>query len=183
MKTFTAVMTALFCCCLIISCNDDSTKVLGGYDDNTLAGSVIIDGYRIVEAEGLSDGTMLENFQSEGSLIDINKVSDTEVSLSCICVWDEMKYEISIPIIALYGMPYDVTFNTSSNNVEIICNGRKYTEASATASGWIRKTGMQQSYNTRSNDPATPDYDCVIYVQCIMEGESFCFRINKVQPF
>lgn len=185
MKIAAAIISALLLGCITTSCNVSETKILGGYEpDNSLAGSVLIRGYKI-EAKGSYDGKILDNFQNDLSLLHISKVSDTEFSLSCTSVWGETAFNVSIPVVAVSGKPYDVTFDSSSNDATVIYNGTKYTPISSTVNGWIKRIDVQPSTSRgdSSSDPATPNYRCEINVNCNnIDGKVLSLKITKVDP-
>jgi hypothetical protein len=186
-KWMLIIATIILGSTIIVSCDgnntidDDKTIIDDQPRDNSLAGSISFLGYNI-DAEGVYDGVALENFQYNKSQLDIRKVSDTEVYLSCISKWGDATFQIIIPLIPVSGIPHDATFNSSSNDVTFIHDGIKYDSTEASISGWIKEVILNNSYSSGNGDPATPDYTCEIIIACNVNSANFNLKITAVQP-
>lgn len=185
MKRLSTILASVFICLFALSCSDNETIYQQeDYErDNSLAGSISFVGYKM-EAEAIYDGIALENFRGDFSYIDIRKVSEDKVSLFCYSEWGNTVLTINIPYISINGEPYDVEFDCSSKNAIVSYDDIQYTSVMTYINGWITEVQAVQSDISESDgDPATPDYNCEINIECNLSGKVLNLKIYSVNPF
>lgn len=187
MKKITSIMTALLCCALFTtSCHtDDEIGQTDNYPrDTSLAGSVYMNSYKVIKAEGTFDGKVLDNLESDISIFDVTKDSDTDIALQCLTEWGNQVFEVNIRCIPLSGIAYDVTFDHTSG-AGVIYNGHRYTPYT-TVKGWIKKvdTKSDKSLNGYiTKDIAIFSYDCDIEISCTLDDKPLRLKITSINYF
>lgn len=113
----------------------------------------------------------------------ITKVSDQEVALFCFAQSDEAAVKISIPRVAVAGLPHDATFDSTVNDAAVALDEQEFMSVRSTVKGRIKEVETRRS-SDRGNDPdpATPAYECDISIQCEMEGGVLNFKVLSVEP-
>lgn len=190
MKNIIALMMLFICGCCFSSC--DFTHTTDNYPiDSTLAGSINY-GHYTVGAEGSYDGVEL-GFASQVA-IEVSKVSDNEISLTCRAGWSTLVtepvenakiIEVSIPKIPLSGRPFDVTFDCMSDEVKVLYDGFEYVSSKTSTKGWIKevKQFATQTSHIGSGTPAILLYKCDISIDCVVDGKAVSLKItSKEEP-
>ena len=113
----------------------------------------------------------------------ITKVSDQEVALFCFAQSDEAAVKISIPRVAVAGLPHDATFDSTVNDAAVALDEQEFMSVRSTVKGRIKEVETRRS-SDRGNDPdpATPAYECDISIRCEMEGGVLNFKVLSVEP-
>lgn len=186
MKKSIVVMTLILYGFSFLSCDyyGDDTHAHTDDDplDTSLAGSVYMEEYTILEAEGVFEGTNLNNYLPEQSFLDVWKVSDTDIYLYAILEWENAKIRIQIPIIPLTGKTYDVAFDYTSENVFVMYNDTKYFSNTATVKGQIRRN-TEKSINKVTRTPFVKfNYECDINIFCTTDDKTLNLKIISIKP-
>lgn len=186
MKKSFVVMTLILSGFTFLSCDCNGDATSGHTDDYTpdtsLAGSVYMEGYTILEAEVDYEGTDLSNYLPEQSFLDVWKVSDTEIYFYATLVWDNAKIRIQIPIVPLTGRTYDVAFDHMSDNVFVMYNDTKYFSNTAKVKGHIRRNA-QKSINKVTRTPFVRfNYECDIDIICTTDDKILNLKIISIKP-
>ncbi len=178
------IAIAVLCQILTTSC-DDKTEWIAlpiPPPDNSLAGSIDVPGYRMT-LEGSLDGRALDNYQIDGSWLDISKISDNKVDLLCFSVWGETMLKVPIPVITVLGEPYDAIFDYLSDDTTVTCDDVEYTSVVTSVTGWIRRENVPLSYIMGSrSEPTLPIYTCEIIINCDIDGKILNLKITSVMP-
>lgn len=183
-------MTVIICSCLFTtSCNDNKTYTEDEpYPrDTSLAGSVSLSpSQHIIKAEGVYGETILKDLESNESILDTEKVSDTEISLYCQTIWKETKFNISIPKIPLAGVAYDATFDSKSDVATVTYNDNTYDAVNTTIKGWIKEVPMKVNKSSDESvnyKPAPFFYECEINISCTIDGKQLNLKIIEISPY
>lgn len=182
MKKIAVLLPLLICSLLLSSCKDDTEQTDTYPPDTSLAGSVYMEGYTILEAQGAYNGIALNDLQPKKCFLDVWKVSDTEIYMYVIMVADGTTFRVQIPIIPLTGKSYDVAFDYTSNDVFVMHNGIKYFSNTANVQGWIRRKDVKANNNTRST-LVRHDFDCEINISCTIDDMPLTIKITSVTPY
>ncbi len=180
---------------LAISCEQHT----GGWErDLSLAGSVsfYFGPYYIKEATCTYDGEVPGELHYLKSTVYTQKVSDTEVSLSCVAQWGAATFKVSIPVMALSGEPYNVTFDYTSEDATVVyIDGTAAPvsdSATATIAGWIKEPVMLRTStgsaagnldSSSDSDPAIPEYTCDINIGSTLNGVPLNIRITDISHY
>lgn len=193
MKKIILIMTVMICGCLFTtSCDkEEEEEVLhtgGPYPrDTSLAGSVsFTPSQYIIEAEGVYGKTILKDLESNESILDTDKVSDTEIALDCQIIWGETIFNISIPKIPLAGVAYDATFDYKSEAATVTYNDNKYAAVSTSIKGWIKEVPMKANKSSTKNiskEIAPNFYECEININCTIDGKPLSLKITEIDPY
>lgn len=167
------------------SCNDDTEQTDTYQPDTSLAGSVYMEGYTILEAQGAYNGIALNDLQPKKCFLDVWKVSDTEIYMYVIIVADGTTLRVQIPIIPLTGKTYDVAFDHIFSDAFINFNESKYSAVAGSVKGWIRKKSTDDSAKSANcaksrTTLAQYDYDCEITIECVIDGKLLTLKITDV---
>ncbi len=167
-----ALGTLCFICLTVASCDQNDTQTTKPERDNTLAGSISLAGYKMEAECSYDNGNM-----------SITKVSDQEVALFCFAQSDEAAVKISIPRVAVAGLPHDATFDSTVNDAAVALDEQEFMSVRSTVKGRIKEVETRRS-SDRGNDPdpATPAYECDISIRCEMEGGVLNFKVLSVEP-
>ena len=65
----------------------------------------------------------------------ITKVSDQEVALFCFAQSDEAAVKISIPRVAVAGLPHDATFDSTVNDAAVALDEQEFMSVRSTVKG------------------------------------------------
>lgn len=183
MKKIALLLPLLICGFIPSSCeNTDETDTFP--PDKSLAGSITMTGYQF-EAEGSYSGTALTDYKMNYSSLSIDKLSDTEIDLSSNSRWGNTRINIYIPTIQLFGNPYDVSFNSTSENATVKYDNIKTVCAIVNIKGWIKQidnlNSASNNLNSKGADPATPDYSCEINISCNINDEPLKIIIKSAK--
>lgn len=187
MKKIIRIMTVIICSCLFTtSCHtDDEIGQTDNYPrDTSLAGSVYMNSYKVIEAEGTFDGKTLDNLESNISIFDVDKDSDTAITLHCLTEWGDQVFEVNMGLIQLSGIAYDVTFDHTSET-GVIYNGHRYTP-NTTVKGWIKKVGTKSDKSLNgyiTKDIAIFSYNCDIEISCTIDDKPLRLKIKSINYF
>lgn len=182
MKKFVLLLPLLICSLSLSSCKDDTEQTDTYPPDTSLAGSVYMDGYTILEAQGTYNGIAFKNLQPKQCFLDVWKVSDTEIYMYVIIVADGTTFRVQIPIIPLTGKSYDVAFDYTSNDVFIMHNETKYFSNAANVQGWIRRKYIKVNNNKTRSPLVRHDYHCEINISCTIDNKPLTIKIMSVTP-
>lgn len=183
MKKIALLLPLLICSLVFASCNTDETDTAP--PDTSLAGSVYMEGYTILEAQGTYNGIAFNNIQPKQCFLDVWEVSDTEIYIYAIIVADGTTFRVQIPIIPLTGKTYDVAFDHTFSDAFINFNESKYSAVAGSVKGWIRKKSTDDSaksanYAKSRTTLAQYDYDCEINIECVIDGNLLTLKITDV---
>ncbi len=155
--------------------------------DRSLTGSISYE--YVAKIEGTFDGTTLISYGNY-HYINIEKVSDTEVSLWLSSIWqimeDKLKtFVIDIPELPVSGKPYDVNFDYISRDTIVRYDDDissdefvEYHSVRTSISGWMKEeTG---TWGETRSTPATPHYICDITIDCTIDGKELSLRITEL---
>lgn len=149
--------------------------------DKTLAGSIAWNSY-FMEAEGTSGGVVLD-INTWSSCVNIEKVSDSEVSFFIYSEWDGAWVNIIIPAIPVLGEPYNAAFDYATKDATVLWHDIKYQSVDASIKGWMKCIdkidSSQASDNTRSM-PSALEYTCDINITCLVDGETLHLKITSL---
>ena len=137
-----------------------------------------------MEAEcSYDNGETAESFHYDNGNMSITKVSDQEVALFCFAQSDEAAVKISIPRVAVAGLPHVATFDSTVNDAAVALEEQEFMSVRSTVKGRIKEVETRRS-SDRGNDPdpATPAYECDISIRCEMEGGVLNFKVLSVEP-
>lgn len=167
------------------SCKDDTdTGHTDTYPpDTSLAGSVYMEGYTILEAQGTYNGIAFNNIQPKQCFLDVWKVSDTEIYMYVTIVENETTFRVQIPIIPLTGKSYDVAFDYTSNDVFVMHNETKYFSNTANVQGWIRRKDVKTTNKNTRTSLAMYDYYCEINISSTIDDKPLTIKIMSVTPY
>lgn len=179
MKTlFEYLIKAFVLCVLLISCDQVEEY---GWDngsfprDTSLAGTVS-DGaefyYQGTVVCKYNGNTICDGISDYG--MDLGKVSDQEVSLSCVVGNADSAVHVSIPIIPLYGVPSDASLDYSTSDGVVRINGIDYSSVTLSVRGWIRDTQIPKSRYS----PYRPNYECDISITGKVADKDFALTMS-----
>ena len=158
----------------------DDEYITDDYIDTTLAGSVTLyTSYRIKTAQAFFDNVELKGLKEENAF-NLNKVSANKVSMYCKTQWGEDVLKIRIPGFILTGKRWDVQFSDSNQLTEVDFKGVKYTSVNCSISGWIKLAETKTMSDITTKSPATPDYDCEINIECLLNSKKLTLKILDI---
>ncbi|WP_297808026.1 hypothetical protein [uncultured Alistipes sp.] len=137
-----------------------------------------------MEAEcSYDNGETAESFHYDNGNMSITKVSDQEVALFSFAQSDKAAVKISIPRVAVAGLPHDAIFDSTVNDAAVALDEQEFMSVRSTVKGRIKEVETRRS-SDRGNDPdpATPAYECDISIRCEMEGGVLNFKVLSVEP-
>lgn len=182
MKKIALFLPLILCSSILLSCKDkDDSVYIPPFPplDTSLAGSIIMDSYPF-EAKGAFDNVDLTDFQKEKSFLDIDKISDAQISLVCYSEWGEASFSIAIPEITLSGTSEKVSLDYVSHDAILRQNDTIYQFADVTVKGWVswHKPTTASSISSRST-PALRYYICDITIECEIGGKPLVLKITS----
>lgn len=186
MKKIALLLPIIICGLILSSCKDDAEKPDTDPLDTSIAASVAMYNYYLLEATATYNGSVLHNLnQGKSSFLDIMEISDTEISLYIASKWDDAIVWVQIPSIPLSGKNYDVTFDNTFSDATIWDNHSEYSAITGSVNGWIREKSIahsDKSVNTNETRTTLAQYtfDCEINIDCVVDGKPLTLKITNI---
>lgn len=170
-------------CCLTLSYCKESED--NGFPpvDNSLAGSINLDRYRM-HADIIYGGDTIVHDPNERLFISVGKVADDTLMLTCGTKGQsDANIGIRIPKIPLSGKRFDVSFDYLSHNATIKIKDEVHAPMDARVKGWIKMVQSNDSDKAPRFTPARNEYACNISITSLLEEKWLEIKVTAVRSY